>query len=66
MATPSKKSPKIENLIKEVFGLDRQDFIISNKCTACGRPAIKFKNKISQKEYTISGFCQVCQDEIFG
>lgn len=25
-----------------------------------------FRNKISKKEYTISGLCQKCQDSVFG
>ena len=25
-----------------------------------------FKDEISEREYQISGFCQVCQDSVFG
>ena len=31
----------------------------------CGGPAKEFKDLLSQKEYTISGLCQKCQDEVF-
>lgn len=26
----------------------------------------EFRNKLSVKEFTISGLCQQCQDEVFG
>lgn len=35
-------------------------------CVWCGEPAIEFTDTLSLKEYTISGFCQKCQDETFG
>lgn len=34
-------------------------------CVKCKRPAIAFKDTLSQKEYSISGLCQTCQDVIF-
>lgn len=35
-------------------------------CNRCGRAAKVFRNKISKGEHRISGFCQECQDEVFG
>ena len=38
------------------------------KCPACDEPVseYEFVDFLSLKEYTISGFCQKCQDEVFG
>jgi len=37
-------------------------------CTTCGKPIKEneFRDKLSEKEFGISGMCQVCQDEVFG
>lgn len=36
------------------------------KCPACKRDIHGFKDKLSYKEFTQSGLCQDCQDEVFG
>lgn len=70
MATPSKKSPEIERVADDIsnklFGRARTESIKSDICTACGKEATNFRNEVSKREYTISGLCQQCQDEIFG
>jgi hypothetical protein len=63
---PSKKNCVIEEVLEYVTGVDRRKCITGNICTWCGGPAEEFRNDISIKEYTISGFCQKCQDETFG
>ena len=68
MAEPSKKSPDIEHLI-DAFnpsGGSRVDSIRKDICVFCGKPATEFRDVLSRKEYTISGFCQECQDKTFG
>lgn len=37
-------------------------------CPFCGCDTtnMKFRDKLSEKEYTISGLCQKCQDKTFG
>lgn len=35
-------------------------------CPTCKRDIGTFKDKLSEKEYAISGLCQECQDEVFG
>jgi hypothetical protein len=35
-------------------------------CTFCGKEAKVFRDALSKKEYQISGFCQTCQDKVFG
>ena len=40
---------------------------IKNKiCNGCKKKVEGFRNELSLKEYTISGFCQKCQDDVFG
>lgn len=64
MAIPSKKSAEMEQFLEARFG--RTTAILNNNCALCGGPAVDFKNQLSQKEYTISGLCQKCQNETFG
>ena len=72
MAEQTKKSEELEQVIKDMFGVDRRDLIRQGVCVAppigCGRENIEeeFRNEISRREYTISGLCQRCQDEVFG
>lgn len=65
---PSKKSAGIENFLEQNFG--RTTAINENKCIpkpiGCGNVVGSFRDKLSEKEYTISGLCQNCQDKIFG
>lgn len=67
MAEPTRKSPEIERFLEENFG--RTTAIHNNTCIeppiGCGGPATEFRDMLSEKEYTISGLCQVCQDKIF-
>jgi hypothetical protein len=65
---PSEKSPELDEFIDQITPnlLGRRGSIESNICATCLKPIGKFKDKLSEKEYTISGMCQVCQDSIFG
>ena len=68
MAEPTKKAPEIEGLI-DAFnpsGRKRVNCIKQDICTWCGKPATEFRDELSRREYTISGFCQECQDQVFG
>ena len=64
------KSEEIERFLKDITGQDRREVIKSNMCIpppiGCGGKATEFRDGLSRKEYTISGFCQKCQDKIFG
>ncbi|KKM03580.1 hypothetical protein LCGC14_1773010 [marine sediment metagenome] len=68
MATPTPKSPKIEELLESQFS--RTSAIEANRCVpepaGCGKPIADFKDDLSEKEYRISGLCQICQDTVFG
>jgi hypothetical protein len=49
-----------------LFGRSRTLAIAGNGCVKCGESAVDFRDEISRKEFGISGFCQSCQDDIFG
>ncbi len=68
MAEPTQKAPEIDQVIKDILGINRVESIKSDKCVFGDPPhdAKEFRNEISRKEYTISGMCQKCQDSIFG
>ena len=67
MATPTPKSPEIKALLDSLG--NRTKSITSDTCVpapiGCGGPATEFTDGLSLKEYTISGLCQVCQDNFF-
>lgn len=58
----------MEDFLESVSG--RTTAIRADECVpapyGCGGPALRFKDALSQKEYTISGLCQECQDRVFG
>ncbi len=68
MANPTEKSPEIEKLIDATnpSGRKRVGSIKTNICSWCGKPAAKFTDELSRREYRISGFCQECQNKTFG
>lgn len=66
MAQPSEKAQQIDDALTDIFGIDRKGSIEADKCSWCGKPATEFRNEISRQEFSISGFCQQCQDDTFG
>ena len=56
----------IDNMAKNAFGRTQTEAQKEKICVFCGKPADKFRDQLSAKEYGISGLCQVCQDEVFG
>jgi hypothetical protein len=65
---PTDKNKVIEEYLEVATG--RTTAILNNKCIpppyGCGKDANDFRNALSIREYRISGFCQECQDTIFG
>lgn len=62
-----KKSPAIEKMLNEVamasYGRTRSEY----QCVQCGTDKVKhedFKDDLSRREFSISRFCQKCQDDI--
>lgn len=66
MANPTYKSPEIEAVLTSMTGVHRPTQIRNDKCVFCKRSALSFRDALSRKEYSISGLCQDCQDEVFG
>ena len=69
---PSFKAPQIDALLSEIIfnGKDRVTCISEGICVTCDEArdlkATSFRDDISRKEYSISGLCQSCQDDVFG
>ena len=67
--SPSIKSPRINNHLKNTFGVDREEAILDEVCVpapiGCGKPVVMFRTEVDAKEFEISGLCQSCQDELF-
>lgn len=57
----------IELMEEAGFGKEVK-LVRQKKCPFCQEKIDEnaFRNKISKKEYTISGLCQKCQDSVFG
>lgn len=58
----------LDSFAKKAFGRSATEAKEKKICVFCGKP-IKmedFKDRLSIKEYEISGLCQKCQDDTFG
>lgn len=48
------------------LGLNEEaDLLEAGLCPFCGQPPGPFRDELSEKEYTLSGLCQACQDLTF-
>jgi hypothetical protein len=64
-ATP--KSPEIEAYLATFLGgVSRVGAVAESSCASCLCMVGEFRDALSEKEYTISGLCQTCQDSVFG
>ena len=66
MFKPANKSKVVADMLDDFF--NRTESITNLKGTngECADPNMHFKNEISMREYTLSGLCQNCQDDVFG
>jgi len=55
MAIATKKSPAIENLLTSLTGRNRVQTVAQNKCVTCDNNVTEFRDKLSRREYRISG-----------
>ncbi len=57
-----------KEIMKEMGFSEHVDLVEQMKCPFCKKDINQsdFRNEISKTEYTISGLCQNCQDEMFG
>ena len=64
------KAPEIEAFLSLLTNspLTREETIEQGLCASCGHDVLNtsFRDPLSFKEFTISGLCQKCQDEVFG
>jgi len=69
MATPSYKAKGIETMLdesaKQMFGRTRTESIRDDVCVMCGKDAKEFDTDDSRLEYSISGMCQKCQNDVY-
>ncbi len=66
MAEATNKAAKIETFLTSITGVDRLEVVRANRCVTCSGDATVFVDELSKREYSISGMCQGCQDQIFG
>ena len=74
MAT-DEKNPFLAMLLNEVStsmaktsgkGMARSDALAQDKCARCGGDASDFRDDASKREYSLTAWCQKCQDAFFG
>ena len=70
MNEPTRKAPGLIKLFNELNTIDgkptdRDAAIKAAQCSRCRKPVIEFRDRLSEKEYFISGWCQSCQDLMF-
>ena len=66
---PTLKNSSIEEFLTALTGVSRPQAVRGGICTSCKATKITedtFRDAISRKEFTISGLCQSCQDDVFG
>lgn len=55
--------------IMRAVGMDKEvNAVEVGDCPFCGErvDVAHFRDSLSKKEFTISGLCQACQDDVFG
>jgi hypothetical protein len=63
------KNEVMENLLEafsKKIGTPRSVAFKTSTCVTCSGEASDFRDATSEKEYSISGMCQPCQDNIWG
>ena len=57
-----------KSILKQLGFRKEVQRVEQKKCPLCGKPINMedFRNEISKREYSISGMCQECQDDVFG
>jgi len=62
---PTPKAKSIEDLLTKLTGISRQDAHNRSICPICKTEIKAFRDMLSRIEYSISGMCQLCQDEVW-
>ena len=66
---PTNKAEQLEAMLIEVLRKDRRMTITRGECMACDATGVRresFTSEVSAREYTISGLCQICQNDVCG
>ena len=66
---PTNKAEQLEAMLIEVLGGDRRMIIALGECMGCDATGVRresFTSEVSAREYTISGLCQICQNDVCG
>ena len=56
---------ELDNISLDIFGRSRTLAMAGRQCVACGAAVKQLRDALSEREYTISGMCQECQDSVF-
>lgn len=63
------KTPEMNRALDAIsstmFGRKRSECIVSSVCVDCGASVVRFRDRLSTKEFSLSGMCQICQDRTF-
>jgi hypothetical protein len=54
-----------DDIAMTIFGRSATLAKAGKQCVSCGKPADKFRDEVSRREYKISCLCQTCQDDVF-
>lgn len=58
------RTPELQQFLDAAFP-DFEANRRAGKCATCGGEVGEFRDEVSRKEFTISGMCQTCQDDVF-
>jgi len=65
---PAEKAAGINDFLESLssqLSVPRSQAFKEQRCVTCGKEATAFENDISRKEYSLSGMCQICQNDFF-
>jgi hypothetical protein len=66
---PTNKAEQLEAMLIKVLGKNRRMTIALGECMGCDVTGVRresFTSEVSAREYTISGLCQICQNDVCG
>jgi hypothetical protein len=66
---PTTKAEQLEAMLIKVLGKNRRMIIALGECMGCDATGVRresFTSEVSAREYTISGLCQICQNDVCG
>lgn len=58
------KKPKLTSFVRKLLP-KMAEKVDKSICPTCNKKVGQFRDRLSIKEYSLSGMCQVCQDKVF-